>query len=764
MNRSTVRWAVATSLVAAWVGFAPAVVFAEDTAGAGLGEVIVTAQKRAQNLQDVAISITALSEEDLRGRGITSTEALGAATPGLIVNDYGNPVITVFTLRGAQQFDFGDHQESPVAVFADGSYIPYLSAVGMNMFDLERVEVDRGPQGTLFGRNATGGVVSLISAKPTKDFEGFADLQGGNYGAFRAEAAISGPLSDGIRARLSVLKDQHDGYFKNAIGPDKGDADNTSWRAQIAADVGSHGSLGIIVRGSHDQTSTSPYEAAAGYPDPTTGAIVKGGGQPHVDFCAAYFGTTVPLDSVDCLSGDPAPSDPFHIRHNRIGSFKRDYYGANVSFDWDFGPTQFTSISSFGDLRKRYADEDSDATSLDVLYFGQTVDAKDYSQEFRLAGKNDRLTWVTGAYYLQIDGDYGTGVGFYPFDPTLVAAVDNAYTLKTQSWAAFAQTEFKLAPQFTLTTGFRWTEDRKKFEFIPACSGPGCDPFGLTDPGIVQGSGYTDAVPGAQTRRSSGNWDAKVQLGFQAREGLLYYIGVSRGTKAGGYNAASTAYYTVDQTIFKDEVLTDYEAGIKSQLAGGRVRLNASAFYYDYANIQVFNQLGPSTVTFNRDGRIYGSEIELEARVARGFDLGLGVSLLHTQIDPVDVTNILTGAITQVSQELPNSPHATVNALARKEWSVGTGSIALQANVLWTGDRKLNLIDNPGTDEKSYTVTDLRASYISAGDRWEAAIFVKNATDEKYRIVGTPFVNFTGSIIEIYGPPRTFGGSVRVRF
>lgn len=764
MNSSTVRCAAAILALAIPAGLMPAVGSAAETTPSELEEVVVTAQKRDQNLQEVPISIAVLSGNDLRERGVTSMETLGGTTPGLVVNDYGNPVITVITLRGAQQFDFGDHQESPVAVFTDGSYVPYLSAVGMNMFDLQRVEVDRGPQGTLFGRNATGGVINLISVKPTRDVEGFSELQAGNYGTVRAEGAIGGPLTDSVRGRLSVLQDQHDGYFRNSLGPDKGDADNTSWRAQIAADVGAHGTLGVTLRGSRDHTSTSPYEPSAAYPDPATGAIIRGGGQPFADFCASFYGSVVAPNAVDCLSGDAAPKDPFHISHNRIGYFKRDYYGANVTFDWDFGSSQFTSISSYGKLKKRYADEDSDGTSLDVLYFGQTADAKDFSQELRLGGKTGRMTWIAGLYYLQINGNYTSNVGFFPFDPTLLATVDNRFSQKTQSWAAFAQSEWKIAPKLTLTTGLRWTEDRKKFEFVPACSGPGCGPFGLDDPGIVQGSGYTDAVQGADTRRSSGNWDAKVALGYQATDGILYYASVSRGTKAGGYNAGSTAYYTVAQTIFKDEVLTDYEAGIKSQLAGGRVRLNASAYYYDYSNIQVFNQFGPSTLTFNRDGRIYGSEIELAARVGRGLDLGLGVSLLHTKIDPIEVSNILTGSVTAVSQELPNSPHATINALARKEWTVGPGRLSMQASVAWTDGRKLNLIDNPGTYEKSYALTDLRADYQSAGDRWEAALFVKNVTGKQYRTVATPFVNFTGSIIEIYGPPRTFGGSIRVRF
>jgi iron complex outermembrane receptor protein len=762
MKSSRLQVAVVLALACA-AGVETGSVRAADVSSPALEEIVVTAQKREQNLQDVPISIAAFSQDTLRERGVTSTAALGTIAPGVVTLDYGNPVITVFTVRGVSQFDFGDHQEAPIATFVDGSYVPYLSGVGMNLFDLQRVEVQRGPQGTLFGRNATGGVISLVSAPPTDTLDGFADLSAGNYGALRLEAAIGGPLTDSLRGRLSVVKDSHDGYFDNAIGPDKGDADNTSWRAQLAGDIGERGSFGIVLRGTHDNTSTSPYQPQAAYPDPVSGEILSGNGQAHADFCAAYFGTEVSLNAVDCLSGDVANSDPFKIRHNRGGAFDRDYYGGTVTVNWDFAAAKFTSITSYGKLKKKYVNEDSDGTSLDVLYFGQSVDAHDFSQELRLAGDSERLAWVAGAYFLDIDGDYGTEVGFFPFDPTFDAVAVNAYTQQTRSWAVFGQADLKLTSRLTLTAGGRWTDDRKHFNLDTQCTGAACDAFGLTDPSIVQGSGFNDSVPGAKTTRSSGNWDAKLQLGFKPADNMLLYAGVTRGTKAGGYNGGATAFYTVDQTIFDDEELTSYEAGVKSLFSGGRVSLNASAFYYDYAHIQVFSQSGPSTVTFNRDGRAYGGELELAARVAEGLDLGLGVSLLDTHIDPIDVQNILTGEITRKSQEMVNAPGATVNAVARKEWAAGSGAVSVQADAAWTDKKKLNLIDNPATREPSYTVANLRVGYSGPGDRWEVSLYGLNITDEHYRTVATPFVTFTGSVIEIYGPPRTYGASLRVR-
>src|SRR6202035_445365 len=194
--------AIALAIAVAWLPVSS--LRAADSADI-LTEIVVTAQKRAQNIEDVPVSVEAIGAQALRDRGITSTVQLGSATPGLIVNDYGNPVITVFTLRGVQEFDFGDHQESPIAVFVDGSYVPYLSAVGMDFFDMERVEVLRGPQGTLVGRDATGGAIQRISAEPNENMTGYAQVDAGDFNERRVEAAVSGPIGDGWLGRLSVL-------------------------------------------------------------------------------------------------------------------------------------------------------------------------------------------------------------------------------------------------------------------------------------------------------------------------------------------------------------------------------------------------------------------------------------------------------------------------------------------------------------------------------------------------------------------------------
>ena len=768
LSRSTRLMGVSAAALAMALAGAAAAAEAPTASGDGpaqVEEIVVTAQKRSENVQKVPIAVTAVAGDQLRAQQVTSTVGLGKIAPNLTVTDYGNPVITVFTLRGVSQFDFSDHQESPVAVFVDGSYVPYLSAVGASLFDLDHVEVLRGPQGTLFGRNATGGVIQVASARPTAELSGYALFQAGDHGQLHAEGAVSGPLGGGVLGRLSLSDDQHDGYFKNSLGGSKGDADDLSWRAQLYKDFDGRGDLTLMARGSRDRTSTSPYAAAAAYPDPSTGLFVKGNGAAFADFCSSFFGAPVGPNPVDCVSGDVEDHDRDTITNNRHGGgFKRDYYNFNATLNLDLGDVRLTSITSYGHLKKGYSDEDSDGTSYDLLVFAQDARAEDFSQELRLAGRNGRFNWVVGAYALGINGDYSSDVSFYPGDPFFAADVANSWTLDDRTYALFGQTEVELTDALKLIVGARYDHDRKTFSFATPCAGPGCPLFGFTDPGIVQGSGYDASVPGARPVRSSDNWDGKLQLTWQVNDDVMVYGGVSRGTKAGGYNAGSTAFYTVAQTIFDDEVLTDYEAGVKSSWLDNRLRLNASVFYYDYDKVQVFSQLGPSTLTFNDDARIYGAEFELQARPTPTLTLGANVSLLNSRLDPVAVPNVLNGTVAMVSQRFPNSPDTTVSGYVRKEWPVGPGYVAVQADAKWQSSQKLNLIDYPATLQPSYALVNGRISVGPADKRWEAAIYVQNIADQGYRVAAAPFVTTNGAIIEIYGPPRLVGVSLMAQF
>jgi iron complex outermembrane receptor protein len=732
-----------------------------------LQEIVVTAQKREQDIQSVGISIAAFSGEKLKQLGIDATTELGSQTPGLMVADYNNPATTTFSVRGVSQIDFADHEESPVAVFVDGAYVPYLSGVGMSMYDLERVEVLRGPQGTLFGRNATGGAVQLITAKPGRDFDAYVDVTGGQYGLVETTAAVGGPLGDNVQGRVAISTTKHDGIVVNDAGPDKGDADSKNIRVQLKFQPSDVTDVLLSLHGSRDRETSVPYVPIPIYIDAKTGLSVAGNPALHDQFCQSYFGTMGMANSVGCLASVPYTGNPYRISENQDGvGYRRDDVGTTATVNWNLGTASLTSVSNYEHFKKNYGPEDDDGTPADSFSFGQTVRAWNASQEFRLAGSNDRDRWVGGLYYLLIDGDYGILTSIYQEAPPagLGLVVDNKYSLRDNTWSVFGQNEFDVRPDLTLTTGLRWTQDRKRFALYTGCNGPGCDAFGYDSPDIVQGTGYNDSVAGARTLRDRGNWSGKLQLDWRPRDQALIYAGVTRGTKAGGYNAQSTATWTVQQEIFNDEVLTNYEAGFKTTELNDRLRINGSAFYYHYQNLQVFSQAGASVFTFNTDAAVHGAELEVSATPVHGMEVDLGVSWLNSLSAPIENVNPLTGDPRFARQQLPFSPPFSVNALIRQEWSVFSGKLSLQADAKWLDKHKVELLDDPALEVAPYAVANLRAGYETPDRHWHVALFLNNVFGNVHLINGTPVGSVDGSVLGIYGPPRWFGGTVGYRW
>ncbi len=737
----------------------------EPAASGELAEVIVTAQKREQDIQSVGISMTAITGQQLQQLGLNNTNQLGNQVPGLIVADFGSPDDTVFALRGVSQIDFADHEESPVAVFVDGAYIPYLAGVGMSLFDLDRAEVLRGPQSTLFGRNATGGLVQLISAKPTTTPEGYATLTVGQYGLTDISGAISGPISDNVQGRLAVSSIKHDGLDRNNAGPNKYDQDVQNFRAQLRVEPGDGVDFTLMLRGTRDRDASTPYVPVPGALNPSTGLAYVAGAAAHGAFCQSFFGVSGMAGSVGCYYYQPYTGNKFQISQNQDGvGFRRYDTGATGTLNWELGWAKLIAVTNYEQLAKEYGPEDDDGTPQNAFTFGQTTHAWDASQEVRLEGSNARDRWVTGVYMLRIDGKYYATSTDYGFDPTITAATDNYYTLRTDTWAVFGQNEFDFTPALTLTTGIRWTQDDKHFALYPNCTGPSCVTFGYTNPDLVQSSGYYDGVPGARTNRNRGNWAGKLQLDWHVTDSTLVYTGVTRGTKAGGYNGQPVATWTVPQTMFNDEVLTDYEAGFKSTFADNRVRLNGSAYFYDYHSLQVFSQQGLLLFTFNTDAKVYGAELELKAAPVKGIELGIDGAWLRTLTNPIQNLDAFTGTTRFARQELPFSPHFSSDVYIRKDWVFDRGKFSLQADAKWTDTHKVELLDDPGLVVPPTAVANARATYQTQDKRWSLAVFCNNVFNKVYIANGTNYTAYDGTFLMVYSPPRWYGGTLSYRW
>jgi iron complex outermembrane receptor protein len=727
-----------------------------------LEEIVVTAQKREENLQNVGISVTAFSRDQMRGFGFTEATNITAQTPGLSVAQGGAGAINAFSIRGVTQSDFAGVHEGPVAVYVDEAYISQNIVTNFSMYDLARVEVLRGPQGTLFGRNATGGLVNFVTAMPSQDFNAYAEATYGSKSRLRLEGAVGGGLTDTVSARLSAVSNSSDGLMANRIGKDGQAANDYSVRGQLLFVPSDE--LSVLLKGqySKDDSDRGNYFHRVGY----NGEFVPA---PATDF----FG----YRSAD-------ESNPWKGAWDFPGYNKADITQFTAKLDWKMlEHFTLTYVGDYQDIDAAYG-EDSDMSPANVFNFTQTSKVKQWSQELRVAWEGDRANVVGGVYYLSIDGKYANdslvfgqtdfdwSEAFYGIAEPGGYNLVSSFPQTTETWAAFGQVDYDLTDRLKLTVGARWTDDQKDYHFQQSWDNvDGLYVFfqGVEGPGNLP---YFDF----KEKYSNGDWSGKVQLDFQQSDALLWYGSINRGIKGGGFNAPVDAsgllgvnesgqYIPFDQNNdamrYGSEVLTSYEAGFKANLFDGRARLNASAFYYDYADNQIYNMVGLTQVVFNSSGTMWGGEVEFVVSPLDGLDLMLGTSVLDSTVD-------LPAGIRpdgKTSSDPVVSPKLTLNGLARYEWSIGGDrSLSVQGDFLWKDKQIFNLSNTPVAKEGSYAVVNASIGYSSGDSGLYATAFVKNLFDENYRIGAFDTTASFGSVEGVAGPERWYGVTLGYRW
>ena len=728
------RAAIICGVSIGWMGAAYAQAASEE-----VGDIVVTAQKREQNLQDVALAVTALGGQTLEAIGRQDVTALAGQVPSLQVNQY-SPTITVFNIRGVSQNDFADSQEAPIAFYNDEVYVGALGAISGQTFDLERVEILRGPQGTLFGRNATGGLVQIITAKPTDTLEGFASLTVGSYGQIATEAAISGPITDRVRARLSGTTNHHGGYIENDIGPDLGASRFYAGRFQIEADVGETGKLSLKLQGlrNDNERSGGPYtHAATGFNDDGLGFALA----PDQDF----WGT---CPDCDALGFKPDDNDPFTTSVDHDARFDRKYWSATLRYEQKFGDIDFVSLTDYQDLRKRYS-EDSDMSPEPIFVYRTAQDLYQLSQEFRLSGDSEKFQWLVGAYGLKIKTDND-----YEVDVSQLLGVKENYGGRqiTESLAVFGQVEYRPIEQVGFVLGARYSWDWKSFDFTHVET---ANDGSTTGPAFV----FNRTTQPDLAKQKFDNYSLKAEVNLRPNEDTLFYFGVNRGTKSGGFGVQ--AFQPIDPATlpFKEEVLTNYEAGFKLTLADRKLNLNGSIFYYDYKNYQAFEIINLSQFVTNKSANITGAELELYARPVRGLTLSGFLALLDTRVKDV---RLPFGRV--ADRVMPQAPSLSYGGLVRYEFPVGPGSLSLQTDWKYDGKQYFSTFNAPIDREPSRVVGNARIAFRTSDDHWEVAAFVNNLTDKEYRIYNLDLSTTFGSSQQTFARPRWFGGSVKYSF
>ncbi|WP_346837524.1 TonB-dependent receptor [Microbulbifer sp. SAOS-129_SWC] len=701
-------------------------------------EVTVTAQKRQQSLQDVSVAVSAFSGDAIEKMGFEEGLDITEQVPNMnffaIFGEASSPSVS---LRGISLVNFSDSWESPVSIYVDDVYRGNPAGSAIQLFDLQRVEVLRGPQGTLYGRNTTGGLVHYVSRRPTEDFEARASASLGSYSERILEGAVSGPLSDGVRGRLAVKSTQNDGWQTNAVTGDKlNDTDNFGYRAQLDFDLGDSGGLLLNMHGSSADQQSVGFAHMGYLEEPVAGAATCSIARIQAGRCtSASFGMT----GAEAVNGH---FDPEHVASGAAGGLGTsiDTAGSSATLTWDFDNFSLTSITAYEELDK-FLQDDGDGTQ--VVYFDEqySVDAEQYTQELRLNGDTEKSNWVTGFYYYKDDRGLVTESPTTADWDKLGLWHHERVALNTESWALFGQLEYDLSPELTLVSGLRYTAEKrdfaqKSFSIFYGENGLALD---VTD----------DLSEDATTGRLGLDW--------RPNDHTLAYANVSTGFKSGGFSGSYNASLAATRPV-QSEDITNYEVGLKTTLAG-RYRLNAAAFNYTIKGYQaqVFMTVADGSVITNAgDVTGTGAEIELTAPVTDNFELIAGAGYLTTEFDSNQIFHVAGDNYTLDGNELPSAPKFTYNLMARYYQSLGDrGELVFQGDYSWQAEHFLQIENDPYSLQDSYGLANASVGWHSPSDRYSVEGFVRNLTNEEY----FTYQNTLGADwgYGVWGQPRTAG-------
>ena len=757
--------------------FVPALIVAVTSAWPGraiaqqsaLDEVVVTATRREERLQDVATSAVAFSAEDLRELRILQPLDLAEQTPGLLAKYGPNGLATVgFYVRGVGINDFTGTVDPSVGIYVDEVFQPTPDMLNFAVYDIARVEVLRGPQGTLYGRNSTGGAINFITAKPTEEFEGFARAGYGRYDTFSLTGAVGGPIADTVRARLAasvISASGSDGYALNRFtGDELGKVDSIAVRTQIEFQPGDDFMLRLSYNHG-DSEQEMPLLQHVGTRDPgNLGAICAPVIAGSVDEGACVDGLGYFDDDGDIYTGDASVDPNLDLESDDV----------TMTINWNVGRATLTSITGYAEFSKRQSQDidASPAVAADNFTFN---DVESLSQEIRLISDTSfKYPWIIGANYGKTDIDW-----FQTIDLTDLAGIptSNGAVQETETWALFGQMTFPLTEKVDFVGGLRFTNETRDWTgatFIGTFANL-ADAYASGAPRLSQlplpagdpGEGGPLDFP---TSIDEDKVDFSAVLRFRPTADSMYYVSVSEAFRSGGYSSA-VIFSQAALEPYGPETLRSYEIGTKLALANDRLRFDASAFFYDFEDFQAtFVRATEASARLQNAGdvEIQGLEASITWLPIDNLTIGLGLSLMDSEIVKTDVVlPPLDGGpdSTIEGNEIPNAPTYTTNGRVRYQWPVGgTLAMSAQADFHYVDEHFLEPNNREYLAEDGYFVANARLSLLAQDERWSVSAWVKNLTDEEYRTAAQDLALSLGFSEIVVGIPTTWGLEFEYRF
>lgn len=782
----------------------------QQTPQAGIADIVVTAQRRAENVQDVPIAVAAFTGEQLQERGVGNVAQLSNATPNVTLSPSGQIVSSPSSLsgfiRGIGQDEFSVQFEPGVGTYIDGVYLARTVGANVNLLDIGRIEVLKGPQGTLFGRNTIGGAISIVTRDP-EDKLG-ARLQG-TYGRFNrvdVGGVVDIPIvADRLLSSIALNYSRRDGFQKRIpfpgidayyvepitafnstgaiLGTGKSDRQgggnelngrmkllfraSDSLKITLAADF-TRANQEISSNKLIATDPTSPfaglYNACIGLPPAVLDSIGLGAA------CGPRVGPGTALAGVN-VDGDPTNDRIPYDDRFLTDSIDTTYATGNnysrlrnygVAGTIDVNLTDDIALKSITAYRKQKWNIGLDMDGSPAIIFEATIvqDQDQFSQEIQLSGQalDDRLNWLVGGYYFKENA-------FESQNPVFAGGAfpyASPAHFESQALAAFTHLNFKLNDMFSITLGGRYTKEIKHLSAANIDLNRILQKLlGLPDAAYPDPTDTRQLIPTDRQRLSATNFSPRIGVEFKPVEDVMLYGSFSKGYKSGGWTTRATAPLMAVPT-FDEEVATTFEVGLKSQFLDGKAQLNLAAFTTDYKGIQLSIQRGVSPNIENAgDARIKGFEAELQLALSRAFRLNASVGYLDAKFTSVDDP---TGAFT-LDTILPRAPKWTAHVGPEYEIDLGsTGSLTLRADYSYRSRVANDAENTPLLFAQAINLVDASVTYQAADERWSLSVGGRNIFNERYLLNGTNQLPGVGPLNGIYNQPGEWYVTVRTRF
>ena len=686
---------------------------------ASLERIVVTAQKRAEPLQEVPIPVSAFDARALEKTGAADVRDIAVRAPGFTMTNY-NVAEPQYAIRGMTSNSDSAAGDATVAVFVDEVFMGRPAGANFSFLDLERVEILRGPQGTLFGRNTSGGAISVTTAKPGQQNYSKLFTSVGTYGSFEAAAVLNRALSDNAKLKVALGHREHDGYSHNIrTGASLDGGRNDSARVQLLLDLAPSTTLllsGDASRDRADGLARVPYPV---FSNTATAPLINKLYPPGTNLRLSY-------------------SDPDSFQH-------RDVHGFSARLEHEFGFAALTSITAYRNTRINHYE---DLSALPAPWVLKNLDkvkegAEQWSQELRLASlPGSRFNWVGGVYFF--DEKVLRNESFettFSLMPAAGGKVQFNQDVRNRSAALFGQVDYPLAKDLNLSFGLRETFDRKNADQ----SAVNLDPADTT-PGIPLFPGQPYHVV------ASKSWNAltgKLGADYKLSREQMVYASLSRGYKSGLFPSQNNSVQSVGVPL-EPEKVWNYEAGIKSEWLDRRLRVNANVFKFDYKDMQQYN-LTPQLVlvAFSVDAKAKGAELELQAAPADWLTLGATAAYLDSE-----VTRGNFNGASLVGNRLARAPKQTYSVYAEATRDFEIGRVSGRMEYARKGSYYIEAINSAIGLIPSYGLFDARLSYRANPKAPEIALWGKNLANTLYQ---AHIISFLGNGFSTFGPPRTVG-------